>query len=97
MRALRSIGCGAIWLKRGSSVGKTIDKKIKFDRHARRRMKWRKISEDEVRLVLSNPDKREESIKGRINVYKAIGMRYIKVTYKEFPEEILVISAVDKA
>jgi len=60
-------------------------------------MKWRKISEEEVRLTLSNPDKVETSIKGRINVYKTIGERYIKVTCKELPDEILVISVIDKS
>ncbi len=47
-------------------------------------------------LTLSNPDKTEQSIKGRVNVYKTIGTRYIKVTYKEFSDEILIISVVDK-
>ncbi|GAB6274998.1 MAG: hypothetical protein STSR0004_18630 [Peptococcaceae bacterium] len=60
-------------------------------------MKWRKISEEEVRLTMSNPDKMETSIKGRINVYKIIGKKYIKVTYKEQPCEIPVISVVDKS
>ena len=41
---------------------------IRFDRHARRRMKWRKISEDEVNLVLNSPEKTEQSIKGRTEV-----------------------------
>jgi len=59
-------------------------------------MKWRKISEEEVFSVLNEPDKNESSIKGRINVYKRIGQRYLKVTYKEFVEEILIISVVDK-
>ncbi len=70
---------------------------IIFDRHAKRRMKWRRISEEEVFLTLKVPDKIEESIKGRINAYKYIGQRYIKVTYKKFSEEILVISVVDKS
>ena len=70
---------------------------IVFDRHAKRRMKWRKISEEEVYLTLDNPDKIEKSIKGRINAYKSIGQRYIKVTYKEFFGKILIISVVDKA
>lgn len=74
-----------------------MKKAIRFDRHARRRMKWRKISEGEVNLVLSSPDKTEQSIKGRTNVYKAIGPRYVKVTYKEFSDEILIISVVDKS
>ena len=68
----------------------------KFDRHAKRRMKWRRISEQEVYLTLENPDKIEESIKGRTNAYKLIGKRYIKVTYKKTSEGVLVISVVDK-
>ena len=67
-----------------------MGKSLRFDRHARRRMKWRRISEEEVTLTLSNPDKTEQSIKGRINVYKTIGTRYIKVTYKEFSDEGLL-------
>jgi len=73
-----------------------MDKSLRFDRHAKRRMKWRKISEEEVNLALDDPDKVEQSIRGRINVYKVIGNRYIKVTYKEFSEEFLIISVVDK-
>ena len=60
-------------------------------------MQWRRISEEEVYLVIENPDKIEESLKGRINVYKSLGRRYIKVTYKKFSSEILIISVVDKA
>lgn len=74
-----------------------MEKSLRFDRHARRRMKWRRISEEEVTLTLSSPDKTEQSIKGRINVYKTIGTRYIKVTYKEFSDEVLIISVVDKS
>ena len=74
-----------------------MDLPIRFDRHAKRRMKWRRISEEEVNLTLNNPDRVEESIKGRINVYKSIGQRYIKVTFKRFSDEILIISVVDKA
>lgn len=73
-----------------------MNKPIRFDRHARRRMKWRKISEEDVLSVMNEPDKNEQSIKGRINLYKRIGQRYLKVTYKEFSEEILIISVVDK-
>ncbi len=74
-----------------------MEKALRFDRHARRRMKWRRISEEEVTLTLSSPDKTEQSIKGRINVYKTIGTRYIKVTYKEFSDEVLIVSVVDKS
>ena len=69
---------------------------VKFDRHARRRMKWRKISEAEVMMTLENPERTEDTIKGRKNAYRLIGDRFIKVTYKIYPQEILVISAVVK-
>lgn len=71
-------------------------KAIKYDRHARRRMKWRLISEVEVEQVLANPDETEMTQHGRESAFKAIGDRYIKVTYKKQDGEILVISAVDK-
>jgi len=60
-------------------------------------MKWRRISEEEVSLVLDKPDKTEDSIRGRTNVYKQIGSRFIKVTYRHSSGEILIISVVDKA
>jgi hypothetical protein len=70
--------------------------KLRFDRHARRRMKWRRITEEEVYSAVENPDKVEQSIRGRTNVYKLIGQRYIKVTYKQVSDQTLIISAVDK-
>ncbi|MBM4137409.1 MAG: DUF4258 domain-containing protein [Nitrospira sp.] len=73
-----------------------MQKPIRFDRHAKRRMEWRKISGEEVFSVINGPDKSEQSIKGRINLHKRIGQRYLKVTYKEFSDEILIISVVDK-
>jgi len=59
-------------------------------------MKWRRISEEEVSLALEKPDKIEETMRGRTNVYKFIGTRYIKVTYKEFSDHTLIISVVEK-
>lgn len=60
-------------------------------------MKWRKISEQEVEAVLAGPDKREQTECGRINAFKQVGARYLKVTYKEYPNGLLIISAVDKS
>lgn len=70
---------------------------IIFDRHARHRMKWRKITEDEVKIVLAEPEKIETTEKGRLNAFKSVNERYLKVTYKEFPDHILVITAMDKS
>lgn len=72
-------------------------KPIKYDRHARRRMKWRKILQEEVEQVITNPDRSELTEKERMNVFKLVNNRLIKVTYKEFENEILVITAVVKS
>lgn len=60
-------------------------------------MTWRNISEQEVEAVLSRPDKLEQTECGRINAFKQVGARYLKVTYKECSNELLIISAVDKS
>lgn len=73
-----------------------MEKVIKYSRHARRRMKWRNISQSEVEHILRKPDKIDSSMGGRINVFKMINGRFIKVTYKESPDEILIITAVEK-
>lgn len=73
------------------------EKEIKYDRHARRRMKWRKISQTEIEQTLKDPDKTEVTREGRKNAFKAIGDRYIKVTYRELEDEVLIISVVDKS
>lgn len=55
-----------------------MNKPVRFDRRARRRMKWRKISEEETYLVLENPDKIETSIQGRVNAYKSMDEDILK-------------------
>ena len=59
-------------------------------------MKWRKISDEEVISVLLFPDYKESAIKGRLNAFKIIEGRTIKVTYKESDDGIYVITAVVK-
>ena len=71
-------------------------KPVKYDRHARRRMKWRKISQEEVEQVIAEPDRSEQSKEERINAFKFINGRLIKVSYREFGDELLVITAVAK-
>ena len=67
---------------------------IIFSRHAKRQIKWRKITEEEVKHTLSDYDKIEDSIKGRKNAFKKIGTRLIKVTFKEENNRIIVITAL---
>lgn len=60
-------------------------------------MKWRNISEQEVEAVLSQPDRVEQTERGRTNAFKQVGARYLKVTYKESTAELLIISAMGKS
>jgi hypothetical protein len=69
---------------------------MKFSRHARRQMKWRKISEDDIGEVVKKPDYFEYSVQGRINAFKMIQGRLLKITYKVEDNEIIVITAMVK-
>jgi hypothetical protein len=46
-------------------------------------MKDRGVSEEEVGQVLEQPDFTEQSIKERMNFYKYLNGRYLRVTVKE--------------
>ena len=70
--------------------------KIKFSRHAKRQMKWRKINENELRVAITNPDKLKDTIKGRKNAFKSIGGRLLKITYKTENDNLLIITAISK-
>lgn len=68
---------------------------IRYTRHARNRMRWHRITEDEVESAINAPDFTEPSLEGRINTWKIISDRYLKVTIKQgIP--VLVITAVKK-
>lgn len=63
-----------------------------YDRHAKRRMDERDISEDEAESAINSPDYIEPSIKGRTNAFKYINGRHLRVTFKTESENILVIT-----
>ena len=69
---------------------------IYFSRHARRQMKWRKLSEGEALAALSRPDSEEKSIGDRINAYKVLDDRQLKVTYRRQASDIIVITVIEK-
>ena len=70
--------------------------KLKFSRHAKRQMKWRIITEEEVKMALSNPDRLEDAIKDRKNAFKRSGDKLLKITYKHEGDDIIVITAMVK-
>jgi len=52
--------------------------KIIFSRHAKRQMKWRKITGEEVKSAINDPDMLVDTIKGRKNAFKIIGGQAFK-------------------
>lgn len=57
-------------------------------------MKERVISEQEAISVIESSDISEPSIKGRTNAFKFVNGRYLRVTYKDKTDYILVITVV---
>jgi hypothetical protein len=70
--------------------------KIIFGRHAKRQMKWRKVTEKEVKSAIGNPDMLMDTIKGRKNAFKIIKGRRLKITYKPEDGILTVITAMVK-
>ncbi|MGQ3685413.1 MAG: DUF4258 domain-containing protein [Candidatus Loosdrechtia sp.] len=68
-------------------------KPIKYSRHARRRMKEREITKEEAEITINEPEFTEPGIKSRTNAFKCIGSRFLRVTFKDEPDHILVITA----
>lgn len=46
--------------------------------------------------AIDNPEEVTPSIKGRLNYCKTMGNKYIKVTCKKDPSELVVITVLDK-
>jgi hypothetical protein len=59
-------------------------------------MKWRDISLMEVEEALFQPDKIEHFSSGKVNAFRAIGTKLLRVSYVEEKHRIIVISVVDK-
>ena len=69
---------------------------VVFTRHALRRMKWRRISKEHVKAALQQPDSIETTGFGRMNAYKIISGRLLKVTASHEGKVVTVITAVWK-
>ncbi len=59
-------------------------------------MKWRDISEEEVRTVLANPEMVIDSIRGRKKATRTIGEKSLEVVYKEEENRVVIITAIDR-
>lgn len=65
-----------------------------FSRHAKRRMQWRQILEEEVKAVITSPDRLMETAKGRMNAWKQVNQKLLKVTYKMEHDTITIVTVI---
>jgi hypothetical protein len=70
---------------------------IRITRHARNRMRWHRISEELVQVTSRAPEWEEPSVAGRVNRWKRVENRFLRVTCRDELERIVVISAVFKS
>ena len=75
---------------------KKISQNLYLTRHVRRRMKWRNIPLKDIKKTLAHPDKVEHMSHERINAFKSMGKKLIRVTYLREESRSVVISVVDK-
>lgn len=59
-------------------------------------MKWRRISEKEAEMAIASADKIENAEKDRLNAYKTIGDKMLKVTYQKTGNRVQIITALWK-
>lgn len=71
-------------------------KVIKYTRHAKNRMRWRRIEESEVESAIHKPEFLESSVEDRFNIWTKTSDKFLRVTYKEEADSFLVITAVKK-
>lgn len=69
---------------------------ITFSRHAKKQIKWRKISEQDIIRVVENPQDITPSIKDRWNYWENSDHKGLKITTIKKGEEIIVVTAVRK-
>jgi hypothetical protein len=59
-------------------------------------MKWRNVSATETIAVLEQPDREEKSTSNRINAYRLLNDRFLKVTYKREGSDVIVVPVIEK-
>jgi hypothetical protein len=69
---------------------------IYFSRHARRQLKWRKISHEEVREIILHPESETAISTDKVNLFGSIAGRSLKVVIKKEKERIVVITGMVK-
>jgi hypothetical protein len=68
-------------------------KLLKYTRHAKNGMRWRRITESEIESAVNNPDFTGSSLEGKIHAWRKLSDKYLRVTFKNELDRILIITA----
>ena len=71
-------------------------KAVRLTRHARNRIRWRDIPLELVEQTARVPEWEEGSLGSRINRWKRVEGKFLRVTVQEEAERIIVITAALK-
>ena len=71
-------------------------KAVRLTRHARNRMRWRDIPLELVEETARVPEWEQASLGGRINRWKRVENKFLRVTVREEAKRIVVITAALK-
>jgi len=67
---------------------------IELTKHARKRLKERKIQLTQIRATVLAPDNWFYGEEGEINAIKDFGMRKLRVAYVSKPKSVRIITAI---
>ena len=73
------------------------DSPIVYTRHAKGRMRWRRVSADEVTATIRTPDRVEWAAFNRTYAWKTIAGRKLRVIVAVERARIVVISVMEKS
>jgi hypothetical protein len=68
------------------------DKPVFLTRHARNKVRRWNVEPDDIEATLDHPEYQEPTIENRVNYWRAWRGMWLRVTAKDTPQQIVVIS-----
>ena len=57
--------------------------RLRLTRHARNRMRWHRINEEQVRECIMEPSREEPATEGKTHSWVSLGEKFLRVTWVE--------------
>jgi hypothetical protein len=69
-------------------------KPLQITRHARNRMRWRRIAEEDIVDCIRKPETTRSAPSGEVNCWKVVKGRWLRVVYIEGSAAITVVTVI---